>query len=127
MASLIQVSNGVAATRFAIDKAQLRIGRAPDNDVRIDNPLVSKHHACLEMVRSEEPGGANAYYLVDLDSTNRTFVDEKPIRRHRLVHDDTIRIGLSTFKFYNEREQDLQETAKLHKSWIPGVYYTKSK
>ncbi len=127
MASLIQIGNGVAAARFAIDKTHLRIGRAPDNDIRLDNPLVSKHHAVVELVRGEAPGSANAYYLVDLDSTNRTYVDERPVHRHRLVHDETVRIGISTFKFYNEREQDLQETAKLHKSWIPGVYYTKSK
>lgn len=125
MASLVLISDGVAISRFPIGKAQVSIGRASDNDIHIDSPLVSKHHAEVEIVRSEAPDGANEYWIVDLDSTNHTFVNEAPVRRQRLHHDDTVRIGLNTFKFIDEREQDMDATTKIHRSWIPGVYYTK--
>lgn len=125
MASLVLINDGVAISRFAIDKGQVNIGRASDNDIHIDSPLVSKHHAQLEIVRSGEPDGANEYWLRDLDSTNHTFVNERRISHQRLHHDDTVRIGLNTFKFIDEREQDLDATTKIHRSWLPGVYYTK--
>lgn len=125
MASLVLINDGVAISRFPIGKSRMSIGRASDNDIPIDSPLVSKHHAEVEIVRSEEPGGANEYHLVDLDSTNRTFVNDAPIARQRLRHEDVVRIGLNTFKFIDEREQDMDATTKIHKSWIPGLYFTK--
>jgi hypothetical protein len=36
-----------------------------------------------------------------------------------------IRVGWNTFKFVDEAEGDANKTAKIRKSWIPGVYYTK--
>jgi hypothetical protein len=35
-----------------------------------------------------------------------------------------IRVGWNTFKFIDEAEGDPNKTAKIRKSWIPGVYYT---
>ncbi len=35
-----------------------------------------------------------------------------------------IRVGWNTFKFIDETEGDPNKTAKIKKSWIPGVYYT---
>lgn len=125
MASLVLINDGVAISRFPIGKSRVRIGRASDNDIPIDSPLVSKHHAEVEIVRSPEPGGPNEYHLVDLDSTNHTFVNDTRVTRQRLRHDDVVRIGLNTFKFIDEREQDMDATTKIHKSWIPGLYFTK--
>lgn len=125
MASLVLINDGVAISRFAIGKSRVSIGRASDNDIPIDSPLVSKHHAEVELVRSDEPGGPNEYYVVDLDSTNHTFVNETRVTRQRLHHEDVVRIGLNTFKFIDEREQDMDATTKIHRSWIPGLYFTK--
>ena len=70
----------------------LRIGRLPDNTVVIDNPAVSGHHA-----RVIQDGG-NAV-LEDLQSTNGTFVNEKPITRHVLQHGDIVLVGKHTLVF----------------------------
>jgi hypothetical protein len=35
-----------------------------------------------------------------------------------------IRIGWNNFKFIDEAQADPNQTAKIKKSWIPGVYYT---
>jgi hypothetical protein len=35
-----------------------------------------------------------------------------------------IRVGWNTFKFIDEAEEDPNTTAKIRKSWLPGVYYT---
>ncbi len=50
------------------DEAEVSIGRAEDNDIAVDHPSISSHHAKLVL-------GAGGYTLVDLDSTNGTFVD----------------------------------------------------
>lgn len=65
----------------------ITLGRAPDNTVVLDHPQVSSHHARLEQAR----GG---YRIVDTNSTNRVYVNAKPIKQpHYLIPDDEIRIG----------------------------------
>ena len=65
------------------------------------------------------------YYLQDLASTNGTQVNGEAVSRQKLNHDDVIRIGWVNFKFIDETKVDSEQTAKIHKSWIPGVYYTR--
>jgi TolB protein len=48
-------------------KDELRIGRAPDNDVKLTDQMVSRHHA---LVQRREGG----YLLTDLGSANGTYV-----------------------------------------------------
>ena len=67
------------------------------------------------------------FLLQDLDSTNNTYVNDQRVNLHRLSEGDRIRIGTNNFNFDDSEDQRLDETAKLHKSWIPGVYYTKPK
>lgn len=56
-----------------LDKQIVTIGRGPDNDVVIDEPQISRHHARL--VRSE-----GSLYLEDLASANGTFIDGDRIK-----------------------------------------------
>ncbi len=127
MASLIQLKDGTAGIRVTLDKPEVRIGRETDNDLCIDDELVSKTHAMVQRVESPDGDGRIAYYLQDLDSTNHTYVNDAPVTLHRLKHEDVIRIGRHFFRFVDELEADLGDTTKLHKSWIPGVYFTKTK
>jgi pSer/pThr/pTyr-binding forkhead associated (FHA) protein len=60
-----------------LDKDRITIGRDPSNDVVIDHPVVSKKHA--EIIRQE-----GKVFLVDLGSTNGTFVNGIKVKRHRL-------------------------------------------
>jgi pSer/pThr/pTyr-binding forkhead associated (FHA) protein len=122
VAQLIQLVDGVAAHRFALAKGSVSIGRSPDNDIYIDDALVSGRHARIEHCGDEETGH---WELADLGSTNGTRVNDLPIERHRLAHHDLIGIGLHQFRFVDERVPDIESTRKLKKSWIPGVYYTK--
>ena len=122
MAAIVQLNKGVAVKKFEIKKPLIRIGRRDDNDIFIDDKVVSTEHAVIEMV---EEKGQNAYYLRDLESTNNTFVNGESISRVRLQNEDMIRIGWVTFKFVDSIDEKMEKTLKIHKSWIPGVYYTK--
>jgi pSer/pThr/pTyr-binding forkhead associated (FHA) protein len=122
MAAIVQLNKGVAVKKFEIKKPLIRIGRRDDNDIFIDDKVVSTEHAVIEMV---EEKGQNAYYIRDLESTNNTFVNGEPISKVRLQNEDMIRIGWVIFKFVDSIDEKLEKTLKIHKSWIPGVYYTK--
>lgn len=76
---------------------EITIGRGVENVVRIDNPAVSKNHA--RIIKDQDQ-----YVIEDLDSTNGTFIKEKPIRRLALRDDDEITIGKHTLKIFLEEK-----------------------
>ena len=124
MAMIVQLHEGVAIKKFKLDKPALSLGRDPESDIFIDNTVVSSKHAIITVDRQPESGGGPLYYIEDLNSTNSTYVNGEKITRHPLAHDDVIRIGWNHFKFIDEAQADPNQTAKIKKSWIPGVYYT---
>jgi pSer/pThr/pTyr-binding forkhead associated (FHA) protein len=124
MAMVVQLHEGVAINKFKLDKPLLRIGRDPASDIYIDNTVVSVEHAIIEVKESSKAGGKPECYIEDLKSTNSTFVNGKKITRQKLKHNDLIRVGWNNFKFIDETREDPNKTARIHKSWIPGVYYT---
>ena len=125
MALIIQLHDGVAINKFFITKPVLRIGRDPESDIYIDNDVVSSEHAVIEMVESAATKGAAEYYIQDIGSTNSTYLNGEKVVREKLEHNDMLRIGFSSFKFVDESKENPETTTKIHKSWIPGVYYTK--
>ena len=126
MATLVQLKDGVAGIRLRIDKPQFRIGRAKDNEISIDDELVSKTHAIIEAMENKQQAMFE-YYIQDQESTNGTFVNDKKITLYKLSTDDIVRIGISNFKFLDDTSDDPAETAQLHKTWIPGVFISKPK
>lgn len=69
--------------------AEITIGRAPDNTIQLDHPVISWHHATL--LRDFRSGSAT---LADHGSMNGTFVNGQRIRgRVRLAAGDEVRIG----------------------------------
>jgi len=125
MAVIIQLHEGVAINKFFIYKPVLRIGRDPESDIYVDNDVVSAEHAVIEMVESAENNGDPEYYIQDIESTNATYLNGKKIVREKLKHNDILRIGFNSFRFVDESKENPETTTKIHKSWIPGVYYTK--
>ncbi len=125
MAVIIQLHEGTVIKKIPLDKPSISIGRDPDNDIFIDDKVVSTEHAIVEVVASPDRKEKEEYYIKDLGSTNSTFVNDNQIDRQKLTNGDLIRVGWTTFKFIDEAERKTEKTLKIHKSWIPGVYYTK--
>jgi pSer/pThr/pTyr-binding forkhead associated (FHA) protein len=127
MALIVQLHDGVAINKCPINKPELSIGRSSGCDIFIDDTVVSTAHAVIEKLENPGSGTEFEYYIRDMGSTNGTHVNNRPVTRQKLYHDDVIRIGWVNFKFIDETKADPGQTAKIHKSWIPGVYYTKDK
>src|SRR5260370_5775131 len=77
------------AGRTTLGMGVITLGRAPDNQLVINDSKASSHHAEIRFVGQD-------YAITDLGSTNGTFVhDQRPHRNvPRSLHTgDTIRIG----------------------------------
>lgn len=83
--------------RTVLEQGTLKIGRAPNNTLVINDPQSSAHHAEIT------PGfDGNSYQVTDLNSTNGTFVNEQrltPNVPRPLNSGDVIRIGSLTFTY----------------------------
>ncbi len=81
----LTLPNGVA---LELGSRTWTIGRHPDCDVVLSDPLVSRRHAELRPVR----GG---YDLVDLGSSNGTRVGDDAVERVRVADGDIVGVGSS--------------------------------
>ena len=89
---LVVTNNGSVIQELTMDKVRLLVGRSDHNDIAIGSRFISRHHALL--VRH----GATTF-LMDLNSTNGTFVNSRRISNHVLMHDDVITVGHHRIKF----------------------------
>jgi ABC-type multidrug transport system ATPase subunit len=85
----------------------VRIGREPDNDIVVEDILVSRHHAELRGNRSA------GYELVDLDSHNGTFVNGKRVRKAQLEQLDVVGIGRTQFRLVGEALEEYVDTGEI--------------
>lgn len=125
MAVIAQLKDGAVVKKFLIDKTPVKIGRDDNCDIVIDDRVVSQTHAEIQIVKLSDKKNDYKFYIKDLGSTNGTFVNEKSIEQQQLFDGDLIRLGWTTFKFSEKNDPADDKTLKIHKSWIPGVYYTK--
>lgn len=64
-----------------------RLGRAPDNDICLDNDTVSGHHAEIYYL----PDGT--FQICDIGSTNGTWVNGQRVRTAFLKNGDVMELG----------------------------------
>ena len=89
---LYLTQNGKTVRSFVFEKPRLLIGRSEHNDLSIESRFVSRHHMLL--VRSGQ-----ATFLMDLNSTNGTYVNSRRVSNHVLIDSDVISIGHHRIKF----------------------------
>src|SRR6266480_4359393 len=93
-------------------QAPCLIGRAPDNQIVLDDPRASRHHA---LIKSTDDG---SFMIIDgvmvngqiKRSANHVFVNGEQRFEHPLKDGDRVTIGASTIRF--EQPQD-ERTADL--------------
>lgn len=93
--------------RTALGPTSLSLGRAPDNQLVVNDPKSSSHHA---EIRPEGSG----YSIIDLGSTNGTFINEQRIQAnvpHLLAAGDMVRIGDTIFTYELTGVSEIEPTA----------------
>lgn len=93
---LVVTNNGSVMKALTMDDSRVLIGRSEQNEISINSRFVSRHHALI--VRN-----GSSTYLMDLNSTNGTFVNSKRVSNYVLINDDVITIGHHRIKFYDQR------------------------
>src|SRR5438046_10489756 len=76
--SLVFLRGELLAVPIPLDRDEVTLGRALDADVRINDSQASRLHARIRTERDEAAGTAR-YRLMDLESTNGTLLNGKPI------------------------------------------------
>ena len=83
---------------FGLTQGGVTIGRLPDNDIQIDNPAVSGHHARVYWE-------GDHFVIQDTKSFNGTYVNDQRITTQPLADNDVILIGKHTLTFRAEPDQ----------------------
>ena len=91
-AYLLVSTRGSRAVQFDLGGPLIGLGRASDNDVIVDDPMVSRHHCQLKLQRG-------AYSFADLGSRNGSMVNGQPVSQIALGPGDLIRIGDTEIEF----------------------------
>jgi pSer/pThr/pTyr-binding forkhead associated (FHA) protein len=81
--------------RYALGEEDVTLGRDATNTIVIASDQASRHHARIFV-----SGGSHV--LVDLDSTNGTFLNSKLVKEQTLRHGDVIRIASTVLKYVVE-------------------------
>lgn len=81
--------------RVVTEKKRISIGRTNDNDIVLENRGVSRKHAMIEF-------NDRAAVVIDNESLNGTFVNNRKITEEVLRDDDTITIGKYALVYHSE-------------------------
>ncbi|GGP45608.1 FHA domain-containing protein [Streptomyces abikoensis] len=85
----------------------VRIGRAADNDLVLDDLIVSRTHAELRALADGD------YEIVDLGSHNGTYLNGHPVQRALVGPGDIIGIGHSAFSLVGDQLQEYVDTGEV--------------
>jgi pSer/pThr/pTyr-binding forkhead associated (FHA) protein len=92
--------------RIVTEKKRISIGRTHDNDIVLENRGVSRKHAMIEF-------NDNAAVIIDNESLNGTFVNNRKITEEVLRDEDTVTIGKYSLIYRTEGEHDADDMAGM--------------
>ncbi len=117
-AQLRGVSVEVKGREFPLGGARHVIGRASSCDIILSDSSVSSEHARINH-------DADGWRVVNLLSTNGTFINDKRISNEALHHGDRVRFGRVEFLFQDASQgsasSSASATAKANRNWMPWV------
>ena len=105
MAKLILSVDGVALKEIPLSRERTTIGRKAHNDIQIDNLAVSGEHAAIFTFMKDA-------FLEDLQSTNGTYVNGRPVKKHVLQDGDIIELAKYRLKFIGDGERKADDEAE---------------
>jgi hypothetical protein len=114
MAKLVLTVGGALVGEYPVTSNRITIGRLQGNDIRPNDPTVSKKHAAV--VRADD-----GVFIEDLGSTNGTLVNGQDVKRRQLRHGDVIQVGRHRLRFVDEEASVAAATMVLRREVpLPG-------
>lgn len=109
-AYFIVINGRSVGKMYKLSADKMVMGRAPTNEILIDDEGVSRQHAYVER-------NALGLILVDNNSTNGVFVNGNKVMRHILADGDKVQLGQSTIlKFSHQDEVEERAQKQLYDS-----------
>lgn len=93
---------GDTLKEISLYRSRLVIGRSEHNDLQIDSKYISRHHAMFMR-------NGDTTFLMDLNSTNGTYVNSCRISNYVMQHNDIISLGNHRIKFVHPGAAKMQE------------------
>jgi hypothetical protein len=95
---LVAITGKHKGEDFRIRQGKNTVGSSHDCHICITDDYISDKHAHINYIAE---GDEKIFIIVDLDSTNGTYLNDsdEPISREELVDNDTIVFGQTKFKF----------------------------
>ena len=97
--------------RFSLAGGPVNLGRGAENTIILDNDAVSRRHALVEVREGK-------YFLVDMNSTNGTYVNDEIVHDHALRRGDQIKIGDTILKFLSGSDLESQYHETIYRMTI---------
>ncbi|WP_455908267.1 FHA domain-containing protein, partial [Streptomyces hygroscopicus] len=106
-AAALSIDRSPSGVHPLVRGERLRIGRAPDNELVVEGPYVSRHHAEFRPL----PDGR--FEIVDLGSHNGTYVNGQPVDRQIIGPYDIVGVGHSAFRLAGDRLEQFVDTGEV--------------
>ncbi|MFK7992028.1 MAG: diguanylate cyclase [Sandaracinaceae bacterium] len=87
--------------RYVLGDEPLSVGRGGENRIMLDNDSVSRRHCRVERRNV-------TWYVVDLDSTNGTYVNDDQVTEYALRRGDQVKVGDTILKFLSGQDLEAQ-------------------
>src|SRR6476660_981387 len=99
MPSLRVALPGNSPKVFSLYKKITSIGRSDENDISIDDPLLADSHAHIHF-------DGRDFNVTSIDKNGDLAVNGKKRKKHRLVHEDVMKVGSTEliFSLYDEAQ-----------------------
>ncbi len=97
--------------RHLLGSQPVLLGRGSDNTIVLENDSVSRRHC-----KVERRGGA--YHVVDLQSTNGTYVNDLLVSDFQLRRGDQVKVGDTIFKFLSGSDMEAQYHETIYRMTI---------
>jgi transcriptional regulator with GAF, ATPase, and Fis domain len=91
---------------YLLKQTDVFIGRDPNCDIQLAESAVSRRHCVIRNVGQE-------YQVVDLESSNGTFVDGEKVKECVLSHGQRIRVGDTTILFLKDEHEKTQPNPQM--------------
>ena len=108
---LVVLYGGSIGRKYDLGPGHWTIGRDPLANIVLDADSVSRAHARIEI-------GPHESWVVDLESTNGTFVNDASSPRTRLRSGDLIKIGDIIFKFLSGQDIEAAYHEEIYRMTI---------